>query len=98
MLLPATTGSGESVLVIARSANAVSVVGSLALSSEVSSSPPPDTETLLVTLAMLAPVVTVKVIGGNVPADATASVLVQVRVVGPAIPPPSGVHVQPVPL
>src|SRR6185436_16045732 len=73
-------------------------VRSLAVSSLVSISPPPETVTLLVTLGVFTPTVTVNVMTGKSAPDAIAAVLVQTSVVGPAIPPPSGVQVQPDPL
>src|SRR6266850_784622 len=97
MLVLAVTGSGASDLeVISRSADGVRLVRSLAVSSLVSISPPPETVTVLVTLAMLTPAVTVSVITGKSAPDAIASVLVQVSVFGPV----TGmlVQLQPVPL
>src|SRR5947207_2983826 len=98
MLLPAVTGSGASLLVTARSATGFKVVGSLAVSSLVSISPPPDTDTWLLALGEFTPTLTVSVIAGKSAPLAIASVLVQVSVVGPGMPPPSGVQVQPDPL
>src|SRR2546425_3596249 len=98
MLLLAVTGSGASTLdVISRSDDGVRLVRSLAESSDVSISPPPETVTLLVTLAIFAPAVTVSVITGKSLPDAIAAVLVQVSVNGP-MPAPTGSQVQPDPL
>src|SRR6266576_5599863 len=84
MLELAVTGSGASTLdVISRSDDGVRLVRSLAVSSEVSISPPPETVTLLVTLAIFAPAVTVSVITGKSAPLAITAVLVQVSVFGP---------------